>query len=169
MMVEFDTIILQFAAQGEKTGWSYIEVPADLAQQLKPGNKKSFRVKGMLDGFAINGMALMPMGNGNFILALKADVRKSIHKNKGAMLHVKIEEDKEFKVEMPEDLKDCFDFEPEALDFFNTLAKSHREYFIKWINSAKTNETRSKRIINTVNAMLRKWNYGQMLRAMKKD
>jgi hypothetical protein len=168
-MVEFSTIILQFAEQGEKTGWSYIDIPADLAQQLKPGNKKSFRVRGMLDGVAVQGMALMPMGGGNFIMALKADVRKAIHKNAGAMLHVSIEEDLDYKIEIPPDLKECFEFEPEAFDFFNTLAKSHRDYFIRWINDAKTNETRAKRIVNTVNAMMRKWGYTQMLRAIKRD
>ncbi len=168
-MVEFNTIILQFDEQGEKTGWTYIEIPADLAQQLKPGNKKSFRVKGMLDGLAVKGMALMPMGEGNFIMALKADIRKGIRKGAGAMLQVKIEEDKDFKIEMPDDLKECFDFEPEAFEFFNTLAKSHREYFIRWIDGAKTNETRAKRIVNTVNAMLRKWPYNVMLREMRKD
>ncbi len=168
-MVEFNTIILQFAEQGEKTGWSYIEIPADLAQQLKPGNKKSFRVKGMLDGLAVSGMALMPMGEGNFIMALKAEVRKGIHKNAGAMLQVKLEEDKDFKVEMPDDLKECFDFEPESWGFFNSLPKSHREYFIRWINEAKTAETRAKRIVNTVNAMLRKWPYNVMLREMRKE
>ncbi|HTE01542.1 MAG TPA: YdeI/OmpD-associated family protein [Mucilaginibacter sp.] len=168
-MVEFTTIILQFAEQGEKTGWSYIEIPADIAQQMKPGNKKSFRVKGMLDGFAVSGMALMPMGEGNFIMALKADIRKGIHKNAGAMLQVRLEVDDDYKIEMPDDLKECFEFEPEANDFFNSLAKSHREYFLKWINDAKTNETRAKRIINTVNAMLRKWDYGRMIREMRKD
>jgi hypothetical protein len=166
-MVEFTTIILQFNEQGEKTGWTYIEIPADIAQQMKPGNKKSFRVRGMLDAFPVQGMALMPMGEGNFIMALKAEVRKGIHKNAGAILHVKLEEDKDFKVEMPADLQECFDFEPEAFEFYNSLAKSHREYFIKWIDGAKTNETRAKRIINTVNAMLRKWSYSQMIRAMK--
>jgi hypothetical protein len=168
-MVEFTTIILQFAEQGEKTGWTYIEIPADIAQQLKPGNKKSFRVKGMLDALPVNGMALMPMGEGNFIMALKAEVRKGIHKHAGAMLQVRLEADNDFKVEMPADLQECFDFEPEAYEFFNSLAKSHREYFIRWINEAKTNETRAKRIVNTVNAMLRKWSYSEMLRAMRKD
>lgn len=168
-MVEFTTMILQFAEQGEKTGWSYIEIPADLAQQMKPGNKKSFRVRGMLDALSVGGMALMPMGEGNFIMALKAEVRKAIHKNAGAMLHVKLEEDVDFKVEIPADLQECFDFEPEAFEFFNTLAKSHRDYFIKWIDSAKTRETREKRIVNTVNAMLRKWTYNVMLREMRKE
>lgn len=168
-MIEFTTIILQFAEQGEKTGWSYIEIAAHLAQELKPGNKKSFRVRGMLDGLAVKGMALMPMGEGNFIMALKADVRKGIHKNAGAMVQVKIEEDTDYKVEVPDDLQECFEFEPDALAFFNSLPKSHRDYFIKWIEGAKTNETRAKRIVNTINAMLRKWNYGQMMREMKKD
>ena len=168
-MIEFTTIILQFAEQGEKTGWTYIEIPADIAQQLKPGNKKSFRVKGMLDALPVNGMALMPMGEGNFIMALKAEVRKGIHKHAGAILQVRLEADNDFKVEMPADLQECFDFEPEAYEFFNSLAKSHREYFIKWINDAKTNETRAKRIVNTVNAMSRKWSYSHMLRAMRND
>ncbi len=167
-MIEFNTIILQFAEQGEKTGWSYIEIPAHLAQELKPGNKKSFRVRGMLDGLAVKGMALMPMGEGNFIMALKAEVRKGIHKNAGAMVQVKIEEDTDYKVEVPDDLQECFEFEPDALAFFNSLPKSHRDYFIKWIEGAKTAETRAKRIVNTINATLRKWNYGQMLREMKK-
>ena len=168
-MIELNTLILQFGEQGEKTGWSYIEIPADLAQQLKPGNKKSFRVRGMLDSLPVSGMALMPMGDGNFIMALKADIRKALHKNKGAMLHIKLEEDIDFNIEMPDDLQECFDFEPEALEFYNTLPKSHRDYFIKWINEAKTSETRAKRIVNTVNAMLRKWRFNVMLREMKKE
>ena len=168
-MVEFTTRILQFADQGEKTGWTYIEIPANIAQQMKPGNKKSFRVKGMLDNFAVAGMALMPMGEGNFIMALKAEVRKGIHKSAGAMLQVRLEYDADHKIEVPDELQECFDFEPDACDFFNTLAKSHRDYFIKWITSAKTNETRAKRIVNTANAMLRRWDYGTMIREMRKE
>jgi len=168
-MVEFTTIILQFADQGEKTGWTYIEVPADIAQQLNPGNKKSFRVRGMLDGFAVAGMALMPMGEGNFIMALKAEVRKGIRKNAGAMLQARLEVDTDYKVEIPAELQECFDFEPDALEFYNSLPKSHREYFLKWINDAKTSETRAKRIVNTVNAMLRKWGYNVMIREMRKE
>lgn len=168
-MVAFTALILQFGQQGEKTGWTYIEISADIARQLKPDNKKSFRVRGMLDAFPVSGMALMPMGEGNFIMALKAEVRRGIHKHAGAMLEVRLEEDPDFRIEMPGDLRECFDFEPEAYAFFNSLAKSHRDYFIKWIDSAKTSQTRAKRIVNTVNAMLQKWNYGQMMRAMKKE
>lgn len=166
-MISYNTIILQFNEMGEKTGWSYIEVPADLAQQLKPGNKKSFRVKGMLDSFAIKGIALMPMGEGNFIMALKAEIRKGIHKNAGAMLTVTLEVDTDTQVIVPDDLQECFEYEPEAEEFFNSLAEGHRRYFVNWINSAKTEPTRAIRMENTVNAMINKWDYGQMIRAMK--
>ncbi|MBS1504591.1 MAG: DUF1905 domain-containing protein, partial [Bacteroidetes bacterium] len=54
-MVEFDAIMLQFAEQGEKTGWTYIDISADIALQMKPDNKKSFRVRGMLDALPVNG------------------------------------------------------------------------------------------------------------------
>jgi len=168
-MIAYNTIIQQFGEMGEKTGWRYIEIPADIANQLKPGTKKSFRVRGMLDNLPVAGMALMPMGQGAFIMALKADIRKALRKDSGAILQVSLEEDTDYKVEIPDDLKDCFDFEPGAFEFFNTLAKSHREYFIKWINSAKTEETRAKRTVNTVNAMLRKWSYNQMIREMKNE
>ncbi|MBK0380437.1 YdeI/OmpD-associated family protein [Mucilaginibacter segetis] len=167
-MVEFNTIILQFAEQGEKTGWTYIEIPADIAQQLKPDNKKSFRVKGYLDDFPVKGMALMPMGDGNFIMALRQEIRKGIRKNKGAMLRVRIEHDKHFKVEVPDDLQECFDFDAEAYAYYNSLAPSHQVYFIKWINSAKTAETRARRVVSTINAMSRRMDYAMMIRELKK-
>ena len=167
-MVNFRTLIHQFADQGEKTGWSYVDIPADIAQQLKPGNKKSFRVRGMLDSVPVSGMALMPMGEGNFIMALKAEVRKNIRKEAGAMLQLTLEEDTDYKIEIPDDLQECFDFEePPAFEFFNSLPKSHRDYFIKWINSAKTDETRAKRIVNTVNAAVNKWRYNVMMRNLR--
>ncbi len=38
--------------------------------------------------------ALLPMGKGVFIMPLNASLRKAIHKNKGAMLKLRLEEDK---------------------------------------------------------------------------
>ncbi|GAA4330069.1 hypothetical protein GCM10023149_35120 [Mucilaginibacter gynuensis] len=167
-MIEFSTIILRFGEMGEKTGWTFIEIPADIAQELKPGNRKSFRVRGKLDSHPIAGVALMPMGDGKFIMALNADMRKGIRKSEGAMLKLQLEEDTEFIVTVPDDLAECFEYEPEAFGFFNSLAKSHRNYFIKWIDSAKTQPTRDKRIALTVNAMVKRWDYSQMIRASSK-
>ncbi|MFD0792686.1 YdeI/OmpD-associated family protein [Mucilaginibacter litoreus] len=167
-MIDFNTIILQYGEQGDKTGWTYIEVPNDIACQILPGNKRSFRVKGWLDNLVVSGMAVMPVGEGNFIMALKAQIRKGIGKGKGAMLRVRLEHDKDFKIEMPDDLQECFDFSDEgAFEFFSGLSKSHQGYFIKWINDAKTEQTRANRIAATINAANRRMDYGAMLRKQK--
>jgi hypothetical protein len=166
-MVDFNAIILQFGEQGDKTGWTYIEIPADIARQIQPNNKRSFRVKGLLDNFTVAGMALMPVGNGNFMMALREEIRRGIRKSSGAMLRVRLEFDKDFKIEMPADLQECFEFEPDAYAFFNSLAKSHQGYFIKWITDAKTEQTRANRIANTINATLRRMGYAMMIRELK--
>ena len=67
-MPEFTTIINQFGAQGEKTGWTYIEIPESITQELKPGYRKTFRVKGKLDDYPIAAVALFPRGGGGLSL-----------------------------------------------------------------------------------------------------
>ncbi len=112
-MVQFTAVILQFAEQGEKTGWSYVNIPQEIAGQLKPGYKKSFRVKGKLDNHPIRQQALIPIGGGGFILPLKASLRKAIHKNKGAMLKLSLEEDKKLP-ELNTELLVCLADAPKA-------------------------------------------------------
>ena len=167
-MIRFKTKILQFQEMGEKTGWSYIKVPAKLAQQLKPDNKKSFRVKGKLDAHPVSGMALIPMGGGDFILALKADIRKMIRKQKGDTLDIELEFDTKV-ITPPRDLLACLADEPQALNYFNSLPKSHQNYFGNWIKSAKTDGTRTRRIARVVEAMLKHQNYAEMIRAQRDD
>ena len=162
-MVSFTTTIQKFKKKGEKTGWTYIEIPAHIANELFPGNKKSFRVKGFLDEHKISQAALLPMGEGAFILPLKADVRKAIGKRDGAILSVRMQLDKsEFKFN-PEFLE-CLDDDPDAKKFFNSLPGSHQKYFSKWIDSAKTDATKAKRIAMAINGLARKMNYAEMLK-----
>jgi len=119
-MVKFSTTILKFDKQGEKTGWTYITISAKIAQQLKPGNKKSFRVKGTLDSFKIEKVALIPMGEGDFIMAINAGMRKGIKKQKGANLKVQLTVDAS-PILPPSELIECMADEPEALQYFNSL------------------------------------------------
>jgi hypothetical protein len=167
MKVQFNTRILKFDKQGEKTGWTYIDIPVDIAIQLKPGNKKSFRVRGFLDKFAIQSVALIPMGEGNFIMALNASMRKQIGKREGAMLTVTLEEDTS-PIVLNVEFMDCLADDPAAHKFFNSLTKSHQHYFSKWIESAKTEETKTKRIVNALHALSRGWGYPEMIRSLKK-
>ena len=167
-MVQFTTTILQFAEQGEKTGWTYINIPVDIAQQLKPDNKKTFRVKGKLDDYPIKSVALLPTGKGDFLMAVNATMRKGIGKRKGARVQVNLEVDNKPQP-LSKELMECLADEPKALALFNDFAPSHRLYFSKWIESAKTEPTKTKRISQAVAALLRGFDFGQMLRSLKQN
>ena len=162
-MVKFTAVILKFDKKGEKTGWSYIVIPADIAGRLKPGHKKSFRVKGKLDNHSIAKTALLPMGEGEFILPINGSIRKAIGKREGAMLKVQMQEDKSDFIFNP-DMMACLEDEPSAIKFFKTLPGSHQRYFSKWIDSAKADATKAKRIALTVTALARGKGYAEMIR-----
>lgn len=167
-MISFTALIKKFEKQGEKTGWTYIDVPAQIAQQLKPGTKQSFRVKGTLDATSIKGVALVPMGGGDFILAVNAAMRKSLRKPVGEYIKAILEVDNE-RLAAPPELLACLEEEPEAEAYFRSLAPSHQLYFIKWIDSAKTDGTRTGRIAHAINAFVMKLDYGQMIRRIKAE
>ena len=168
IMIKFTSTIHQFAEQGEKTGWTYIEVPADLAQELKPGNKKSFRVKGKLDQYAISGVALVPMGGGRFIMAINAAMRKGIGKKKGAMVTVQLQIDKN-QLEPTPDFLDCLEDEPKAKATFARLLPSHRNYFIKWMAGVKSEAAVAKRMATVITALSKGQDAIAMFQSLKAE
>ncbi|WP_442588177.1 YdeI/OmpD-associated family protein [Pedobacter sp. AW31-3R] len=166
-MVVFTAEIERFEKMGEKTGWTYVRIPADTAQLIKADCKKSYRVKGKLDNVAVSGMAMVPMGEGDFIIALKSSLRKELKKEEGAMVQLALEEHKDFKIDMPEDLELCLSEEKHLLEAFLRLPKGHQNYYFNWLNSAKTEKTRTKRLTQIVIAMDKKMDFGEMIRANK--
>jgi len=79
-VIKFTAVLQKFKDQGEKTGWTYIEIPADIAEQVNPNYKKSFRVKGSIDNYKFTAKSIIPMGEGNFIMPVDATIRKAIKK-----------------------------------------------------------------------------------------
>ncbi|MBK7181499.1 MAG: DUF1905 domain-containing protein [Bacteroidetes bacterium] len=164
-MESFSTIIHRFDKKGEKTGWTYIEIPADIANSLKPKNKMAFRVKGLLDDFPIAQVALIPMGEGVFILPLNASIRKGIRKKEGAMLLVKLEEDKS-----PLLLDSDFTMFWRMMNWrslFKTLTKSHQQYFRNGLQVQKPKKQKQNELLMTINALSKQMGYPEMIRANK--
>lgn len=165
-MISFNTIIQKFAQQGEKTGWSYIAISQQQAEKINPGVKKSFRVKGMLDNFKIEKIALLPMGEGDFILPMNATLRKGTGKAAGDKIKVELELDSR-ELKISSDFIKCLKDDARAYEFFKTLPKGHQNYFSNWIDSAKTTATKTKRITMAVIALAARQGYGEMIRANK--
>lgn len=167
-MVEFTTTVLRFGEMGEKTGWTYVLIPPELAQKLKPGNKKAFRVKGTVEAFPITQVAVMPMGDGTFLLNINAEMRKATGKRQGSEVRVRLDVD-DSPILPPEELMECLADEPDAMSYWESISGAHRNYFIKHIESAKTVETRARRVAQSLDALMKKMDYGQMIRAAKAE
>ena len=162
-MVTFKASLHKFDKKGEKTGWTYFEIPAQIANELNPGIKTSYRVKGKMDSFVLKLVALIPMGDGDFIIPVNGEMRRKIRKKEGDTIEVTLEIDTD-PLPQSADLLACLEDEPKALAYFNKLPASHQNYYNKWIESAKTIETKTKRISMTVRGMEMGLDYGQTLR-----
>jgi len=167
-MITFTAILEKFDEQGEKTSWTFFRIPSKLAQKLKPNNKKSFRVKGKLDNYSYNQVSLLPMGEGDFIMAFNAEMRKKTGKRRGEKVMVKMEVD-EAAFNFSKDMMMCLEEEPLALKNFKKMPGSHQKYYSKWIESAKSRETKAKRIAQMLNAMLKDQRFNEMMRSLQDD
>jgi hypothetical protein len=163
-MVAFTATIKRFNAKG---GWTYIIIPSALAQRLKSGNKRSFRVKGLLDRFPVKALSLMPVGNGDFMLPINAALRKGTGKQQGDKLRVSFQLDKA-PLRFDADLLLCLREEPAADAFFKKLSPSHRSYYSRWVASSRSEATKARRIARCIDALLRGQHYGEMLKWEKK-
>jgi hypothetical protein len=162
-MTTYQTTLQKFEEKGEKTSWTYVEIPAEIAQQIKPNTKVGFRIKGTIDAFPLKLVALIPMGEGDFVIPINAIMRKGIRKEEGAMVTLNLEEDTD-ELPQSEELMICLQDEPKALEAFLKMPKGHQNYYAKWIESAKTIETKTKRITMTVNGLAMGMDYGEMMR-----
>ncbi len=93
------------------------------------------------------------MGNGKLFLPVKSDIRRKIRKEAGDLVHVILYTDQE-PLEIPTEMLECLKYEPTALEFFHSLPESEQNAYIKWIYSAKREETKVDRIAKTVDRLL---------------
>ena len=167
-MISFKAVLQKFGSKGEKTGWTYIDISEKIAQQIKPNCKKSYRVKGKIDNHPIKAIALTPIGEGNFIFAVNAEMRKAIKKIHGATVQIYLEVDAgEFALN--EELLVCLNDEPAAFNYFKSLPPSHQNWFSNWVKSAKGEATITKRIAVIVSACAQKMSFSDMMKNYRDD
>ncbi len=167
-MLSFKSIIQKFSSKGEKTGWTYVDVPPDILLKLKRADKKEFRIKGVIDDVKFDRMATYPIGEGNFIIAINGELRKKLGKKEGAMVSLKIELDTSAALQS-EELMEALNEDKIAKKQFDSLLLSHRNYFHRYVYTAKGIDTKAGRIVNIINAMYKKQNFGEMIRSLKKE
>jgi hypothetical protein len=135
-----------------KGGWTFARIP-EIAQDKK-ANFGWIKVRGTIDGFEIKKYHLMPIGDGRLFLPVKAEIRKKIKKTEGEYVHVTLYLDTE-PLEVPEEMVLCLKEEPQALKFFNSLSEGEQLNYIKWVYSAKQEETKIDRLAKSINMLLK--------------
>lgn len=127
-----------------KGGWTYAELP-----EIHPNKNNPFSwviVKGNIDSYQLKQYKLMPMGNGKLFLPVKAAVRKLIKKEAGDYVAITLYPDT-MVITITEELKACFTTEPKVVfQNFNQLKPEEQKNYIDWIDAAKTDTTKAKRI-----------------------
>jgi bifunctional DNA-binding transcriptional regulator/antitoxin component of YhaV-PrlF toxin-antitoxin module len=154
-LVKNKYLLERFQAKG---GWTYARIP-----EIEPDKKAHFgwrKVKGTIDGYPISQYHLMPMGNGQLFLPVKAEIRKKIGKKEGDYVEVVLYPDND-PLEIPRELLECLEVEPGAHQFFMSLSDSEKKLYIRWIYEAKTEKTMVKRMASCINNLLEGRKFGE--------
>lgn len=135
------TVVLEkFPGKG---GWTYCRL-----SEVKPDPRAHFgwiKVRGFIDDFEIRQYHLMPMGNGELFLPVRAEIRKKLKKGVGDTVKVVLYRDDE-EVFIPEELQACLEMDPDAKRSFTMLTLEHQRDMIKYIYALKNEGRRSERI-----------------------
>ena len=146
---EFDAVIQD---GGEK--WpeaACVLFPYDVNESF--GTRGQVKIKATFDGVPYRG-SLSNMGMGHMVI-LRKDVRAKVGKYHGDTVHVTVQRDTEERiVEVPEALKNAFKLNPEAEAFYNALSYTNRKEYARWIDTAKREETKERRLNKTIEMLL---------------
>jgi len=130
-------------ALGNNTG---IEVPPDVVDQLGAGKRPPVRVE--VNGYEYR--STIAVMHGKFLIPFSADKRAATGLSGGDPIAVVLTvDDSPRTVEVPDDLGAALDAAG-VRDGFDALAPSYRKAHVTSVESAKTPETRARRIAAVV-------------------
>ena len=130
----------------------FIVVPPEVMAALSEKKRPPVRV-------TLNGdytyRSTVAVYGGRYLLPLRREIREACGLEAGMPLDVTLALDEEPRtLEIPSDLAAAFAGDPEARALFDKLSFTHRKEYVEWINGAKREATRSRRVAQTL-GMLR--------------
>ena len=143
---------LTFAASVELHGKTAtgIEVPAVILAQISSGKRTKVRITIGPHTYRTT----VAVVGGRYLVPLSAENRSAAGVQAGDDVEVGIAfDDAPRAVAVPADLRAILDAEPAALAFFDGLPYSHRKEWVRWIEDAKREQTRTARLTATLDAL----------------
>ena len=143
--MKFRTTILQ----GEKTATG-IQIPDQVIAALGAGKKPPVTMT--VNGYMYR--STVATVDGKFMVGFNADHRAASGLKGGDEIEVEIEVDREPRIiDVPTDLAAALDAEPTARATFDKLSNSLKGYHVSQVTSAKTDETRQRRVEKSVSVL----------------
>ena len=144
--------------QHKKLDAAYIQFPFDVYELF--GTKGRVKVKAIFDGKIEYRGSLANMGMGCHRLGITKEIRKKIDKSFGDEVEVEIVKDIEDRVvPIPNDVMNLFKMNKNAYDFYKSLSFTDQKEYMQWIESAKKEVTRAKRIVLLLEKLANKKRY----------
>lgn len=126
---------------------TFMEVPLDIPA-LFDGAKKP-PVKVTINDHVYR--STIAVYGGRYYLPINRDVKKATGVAAGDTIRVAIQRDTDARVvDVPSDLKEALKSDGEARKNFERLSYSHQREYVDWLDDAKRDETRRRRIEKTV-------------------
>jgi hypothetical protein len=123
-----------------------VEVPFDVGEVF--GEKRA-PVKGTVNGTPFRGR--VAVYGGKYYLGFRKEIRDQARIDAGDEVEIEIDVDTAPRVvEVPEDLARVLNKDKEIAEFFEGLSFTHRKEYVNWVNEAKKQDTRDRRVAKTV-------------------
>ena len=124
--------------------WTCIRIPFSAEEVF--GSKARVPVKGTINGFAFRS-SIFPTGDGTHFMMVNKGMQQGASVKPGDSVQVALEKDTAPRVlVVPQDLTDALANDGEAQAGFDNMSHSYRKEYVDWIESAKREETRARRI-----------------------
>lgn len=142
--IDNDFLLQKFHGKG---GWTYALV-------TEVSNEKRFpfgwmKVNGSIDGYSLDNSTLMPFGNGQLFIPVKAEIRKSIKKESGDWVRIILFAEEKPEV-IPDEILDCLKDAPLAYQRFKSLKKEEQNYYIDGIIEIRNQDIKVEKIVKLI-------------------
>jgi hypothetical protein len=146
----FDAELIKPDASGT---WAYITIPFSVEKVF--GKKGQVKVKGTVNGVPYRS-SVAPRGDGTHYMVVNQDIRSAAGVELGDIVHVLMSIDTRPRtVEVPQPLRFALGNNAKAKNTVEGLSYSHKKEYVSWIEGAKREETRARRIEKAVEMLSR--------------
>ncbi len=132
------------------TGMHYLEVPATVVKKL--GGKLPIRLICTVNGAVSFNCGIVTLGEGKGYITINKARLKQLGVSKGDVVEVALTKDEsEYGMEVPEELTELLQQDPEGEAKFMALTKGKQRTLIHWISTIKNSQLRIDRALRVVN------------------